>query len=92
MHGVSAIFDADGRCRSFQKKQERMWGAYHEMRTSSCFTKEWEDFITHSVGVTTALPIFYQHVTDVVFHGLVKIEFPHDTAQHDSLYLLKDLV
>lgn len=54
------------------------------MRTSSNFTKGWEDFITRSVGVPTASPIFYQHVTDIVFNVLVKIQFSCDTAQQDS--------
>lgn len=51
---------------------ERMWGKFHQLRTSKTFQTLWEDFLKTSTTVSPN-PIFYQYVADSV---LVKESFP----------------
>jgi hypothetical protein len=53
-------FVEDGRSRSLRKKQEKMWGAFHDLRTSENFLKGWNVFL-RSMKVS-ASPTFFQHV------------------------------
>ncbi len=49
--------------------RERMWHQYHKVRTTQLFTKKWVDFVSLSTAEPVS-PVFYQHVTDVVFKEL----------------------
>lgn len=46
---------------SLQLRKERMWGAYHRLRTADTFVSDWRTFL-ESVRLK-AYPAFYQFVT-----------------------------
>ena len=58
-------------CKRLTTKRERMWGRYHEIRSSDHFRITWSSFIQASVGCT-ASPILYQSLTDEIFKRLLK--------------------
>ena len=60
---------------TLQLKKERMWGAYHRLRTSVTFVGDWQTFLSTSVQLK-AFPAFYQFVTHYVFKGLIKLHYP----------------
>ena len=68
MAGKSSVTMATARLR-----QEKMWGHYHCLRTSSQFLVLWENFL--SIINEPASPAFIQHITHHVFKQLIKIEF-----------------
>ena len=49
----------------------------HEFTVSMEFAKKWEDFMA-KFGITTILPLLYQHITNVIFKSVIKesINFP----------------
>lgn len=53
-------------------QRERMWAAYHQLRTSDTFISDWRAFLTDSIG-QKAYPAFYQFVSRTVFSELTKI-------------------
>ena len=59
--------------------QSRMWGKFHATRTSKAFITSWVGVMNHSLEKKLASPLFYQHVTDVVFKKLVKRHTPTDS-------------
>ncbi len=66
-----------------RSRREKMWGRYHEVRTSAKFTSSWAQLMKQSLG-KRASPIFYQYVTDVMFKELVKQHTPMDSATHHA--------
>lgn len=58
-----------------QLQRERMWGAYHQLRTADTFVKDWRAFLNDSVG-QKAYPAFFQFVTHTVFKELLKHQYP----------------
>ena len=56
------------------RKQEKMWGHYHCLRTSNEFKIVWEGFLSNIDE--PASPTFIQHITHVIFKQLIKKEFP----------------
>ena len=54
-----------------RKKRELMWEAYYQLRSSQEFQELWTNLLLHQVK-TTAHPIFYQYVTDLIFEKLIK--------------------
>ena len=56
-------------------KQEQM-GHYHCLCTSLEYRMLWENFLLNVQE--SADPTFFQHITDLLFRELVKIEFPVD--------------
>ena len=60
---------------SLQLRKERMWGAYHRLRTADTFVSDWRLFITNSIGLK-AFPSFYQFVTQHIFKELMKEAYP----------------
>lgn len=56
-----------------------MWGAFHGIRTSDNFIKDWESFLTNIDA--TFSPVFYQHITDFVFEELIKIKHPFQSPE-----------
>ena len=49
---------------------EKLWGIYHETTSSKFFREQWELFLDYAQQLKE--PLFYQHITDVVFECLVK--------------------
>ena len=61
--------------KSLHLRRERMWGMYHQLRTSDTFRCKWNKFLESSVCVSSS-PCFCQYVTNEVFKELIKLEFP----------------
>ena len=60
---------------SVRLKKEKMWGLYHQLRTSKDFKEEWSQFLKKSVR-HQASPAFFQFVTHTVFKELITLEYP----------------
>ena len=60
---------------SLRLKKEKMWGLYHQLRTSKKFNQEWSQFLQESVG-HQASPAFFQFVTHRIFKELITMEYP----------------
>ncbi len=65
-------------------KKAKMWGMYHQLRTSDSFKKEWRLFVEKSVQLDMSAA-FYQYVTHEVFKELIKSEYPVFSANAASL-------
>ena len=59
---------------STAKEREKMWGAYHRLRTADKFLDDWRVFLSTSIGCK-ALPSFYQFVTHNIFRKMIKVEY-----------------
>ena len=57
---------------SSQANREKMWGKYHQLRTSMAFHKLWESFFNISLIDNNSNPILYQYITTYVFKELIK--------------------
>jgi hypothetical protein len=53
------------------RKEEKMWGNYHHYHTSCEFIL-WESLLWNIEEPPS--PTFFQHVTDIVFKELIKME------------------
>ncbi len=51
--------------------REKMWMKFHAARTSKDFLLSWEKLMKESLE-KTASPIFFQHITDVIFKKMIK--------------------
>ncbi len=58
-----------------QAQREKMWAAYHQMRTASTFKSAWVRFLAAST-TEAASPILYHHITEINFKQLVVKHFP----------------
>ena len=56
-------------------RRERMWSAYHELRTSDQYTSEWNTFLQQS-GNSDQSPIFCQYVGHFIFKKLILVHHP----------------
>lgn len=56
------------------RKEEKMWGHYHCYRTSCEFIMLWKILLLNIQEPPS--PTFFQHVTDIIFKELMKVEFP----------------
>jgi len=76
--------------RSNKLKQEKMWGQYHNLRTSEEFLLEWKKFLTE---ITEMAPCsaFIQHVTHQVFKQMIKVQFQPTIATSKTFPLLTDI-
>ena len=68
--------------KSLHLRRERMWGMYHQLRTSDTFRCKWKKFLESSVHVSSS-PCFCQYVTNEVFKQLIKLEFPLPSVAKD---------
>ena len=57
-----------------QAAREKMWGAYHAIRTSQEFKCLWKTFLQESR--VQATPIIYQSLTDRLFQKRIELHFP----------------
>ena len=71
-------------------RRERMWGCYQRLRTANTFVKDWQIFISKSVGLK-AFPAFYQSVTQHIFDKLIKYEHPIEICENDPESHLRPL-
>jgi len=55
-------------------RREKLWGAYHKLRTSDKYVKDWKDFLHKAVGKSNCA-IFYQHVGDYMVKDLIENHF-----------------
>ena len=62
-------------------RRERMWGCYQRLCTANTFVKDWQIFISKSVGLKHFHPAFYQSVTQRIFDKLIKHEHPMRSVQ-----------
>ncbi len=60
--------------RSMQRRVERMWEEYHQLRTTKAFRHEWDKFLEASVG-EKQLPTLYQYLTHRMFKELIKNKY-----------------
>lgn len=65
---VSALASCIGR-------RDKMWGLFHQTRTSSKFITTWEGLMVLTLH-KVASPVFYQYITDDIFKQLVKQQYP----------------
>ena len=63
------------RARSQKARRERMWSAYHKVRTMDTYVANWKGFLQDSIK-TEMSPIFCQYVGDYVFKELIKLHHP----------------
>ena len=69
--------------KSFHLRKERMWGNYHQLRTSTTFKQKWKSFCKKlAVDYNT---LFIQHITDNVFMELIKKEFPLPAGPEEEI-------
>ena len=61
---------------SLQANREKMWGKYHQLRSSEEFHKSWKTFFKTSLGDTSSNPILYQYITTYMFKELIKKQSP----------------
>ena len=59
------------RFSSLKLRHEKMWEAYHQLRTSHMFRQSCVEFIPLAVQ-RTAEPAFYQHITHFIFKVLIE--------------------
>ena len=71
--------------KTLKLRKEKMWGAYHRLRTATTFRKHWASFLNQSISYK-AHPAFYQFVTQTIFDDLIKEEFliipPSTVSEH----------
>ena len=71
---VKALDGAFPEQRLSQVSREKMWGAYHCIRTSPSFACLWREFLQQAK--IQVLPIFYQSLTDTLFQKRIEVYFP----------------
>lgn len=54
--------------------KETMWRKYYQYRISGSFQTMWKDFVQKSLSVIIQ-PLFYQYVTEKIFHELMENAF-----------------
>ncbi len=69
--------------QSLRTRQTKMWGGYHQLRTSVKFVAEWKTFLRDSVGSEVG-PVFFQFITNEMFKDMVKQEFEIDPSSADA--------
>jgi len=65
----------DAKSSSGTLKKEKLWGLYHQKRTSKLFNDSWIQFLKGSVEVEVH-PAFYQYVTQEMFTKIIEEAFP----------------
>ena len=74
------------RGKRLEKKaeKEKMWGKFHFTRTSKEFLSYWSALMKASLVKETAPPLFYQHITDILFKRLIKLYTPVSSQTRQS--------
>jgi len=63
--------------------REKMWRAYHQLRTSGGYIEKWEEFL-QAAGVTGKCNIFFQTTGDYMFKELIKVHHPLNKQEGSS--------
>ena len=66
----------DVKSSSGQLKKEKLWGLYHQKRTSKDFNNCWHQFLESLIKVGKAHPAFYQYITQELFTKIIEEAFP----------------
>ena len=66
--------------KSEKINRERMWCAYHTLRTSDTYITDWETFL-QSAGITKGSVMFYQCIGDHIFKDMIRLHFPLPEAE-----------
>ena len=69
--------------------REKMWRAYHQLRTSGGYIEKWEEFL-QAAGVTGKYNIFFQTTGDYMFKELIKLHHPLNEQEGSSNSILQD--
>ena len=67
---------------TLQLKKEKMWGAYHRLRTADSFVSDWS--VSGKSVQCKAFPAFYQYITHHIFKTLIKTAYPVRVSVHDE--------
>lgn len=62
-----------------------MWGAFHRERCSEEYNRLWIEFLMESIDCRDPHPIFYQHVTDLLFEEMIKEEYQVADTSTDTI-------
>jgi len=57
-------------------RKEKLWGLFHQKRTSEAFNNNWIKFLKNSVEIKETQPEFYQDVTQELFTKINEGAFP----------------
>ena len=76
--------------RTQKLKQEKMWGQYHQLRTSKQFILDWKLLLSEITEIEPCAA-FIQYVTHEVFKQMMKVQFPPTTPTSKTLPLLTDI-
>ena len=55
--------------------RDKLWKNFFSLRTTESFKKKWQDFLDTSLSPQACIPLFYQHITDILFKLLVKSHY-----------------
>lgn len=78
--------------RTKHLKQEKMWGEYHNLRTSKGFATKWQSFLDHLENTEMSpCAAFIQHITHEVFKKMIQVEYPLPASTNKTLPLLTDV-
>ena len=66
-------------------RREKMWGHFHQLKTSNTFQASWQKFLVEGVGVH-ASPILYQYLTDNIFRVMIREHFPLQVTEQVEGY------
>ena len=74
------ITKSTSKCRL---RKEKLWGFFHQLRTSQRFTTLWTKFLEEYIKEKTS-PILYQSLTYKLFKELVKAQHPKALSADDT--------
>ena len=55
--------------------RDKLWKNFFALRTTEAFKMKWQDFLDSSLSSQACIPLFYQHITDILFKQLVKSHY-----------------
>ena len=71
--------------KSTKINRERMWCAYHKLRTSDTYIAEWKRFVKGTMdGINDTSMMFCQCATDYIFKELIKLHHPLNERKDDA--------
>ena len=66
--------------RNLRTQREKMWNSFHTLRVSDPFQKLWCDQCQLEKH-----PMFYQHVSDLIFQDIITREFTNETCDDEPI-------
>ena len=77
------------RGQSQKVRKERMWSAYHQVRSSTTYLADWKVFLQESVQAEMS-PVFSQYVGHYIFKEFVKLHHPLEPLSDAAIEPLTD--